>query len=232
MEESKRNEFLGMAVHDLRTPLHKISLATELLLSGRLEKEKEKEFLHLIQRSSKSMMSLIDDLLDITRIESGQLRIKKQDVLVRPFLEELCQDVQLVSEEKDIPVELKLDPAVDKIKADPQRLAQVINNLLSNALKYSEPHSKVILSAKLEQEGVRFAVQDKGQGISEEEQKELFQAFHRLSAQPTAGEHSTGLGLAIVKKLVDLHQGKVWVESEQGKGSTFFFWIPIHPQLP
>lgn len=226
MQASTKNEFLGMAVHDLRTPIHKISFASELLLSGQLDEEKQQDFLHLIHRTAVGMTDLINDLLDLTKIESGSIAFERTEVESDRYFAALFSDQLFIAEQKEIQLHIDVPADLPNVSIDQRRITQVVNNLVSNAVKYSKRGSDIRVSAKRSDGGVRVEVTDSGPGIPEKEQEELFQPFHRLQAEPTEGEHSTGLGLAICHKIVEGHGGKIGVQSTPGSGSTFYFVLP------
>lgn len=223
----EKNKFLGMAAHDLRSPLGSIRGFSELLLEADLSPKDRKEFLTIIHQVSQDMLILLNDLLDISMIESGRFEIRAQlgqlDELVayRVHLNTLAaqrKHITLVTHAPE-PVTLSFDSG---------RMAQVIDNLLTNAIKYSPPDSQVDIQVqKIDAEQVEIVVADQGVGIPLEQQHQLFGAFQRLSSRPTAGESSTGLGLAIVKKIVEAHQGTIQVQSQPGMGSRFTVRLPV-----
>ena len=223
-----KNKFLGIASHDLRNPLYIIRSFSEVLKDESLGKlnAKQKELLERIFNSSDYMKSLLENLLDISKIESGkiELDLKVQDLNL--LVKTQFELNQLLAQKKDIQLHLQLKE-IPKVPFDENAVVQVIGNFIGNAIKFSPPNTNIfILTEKLEN-SVRFSVKDEGPGISDEDQKLLFGEFQKLSAKPTGGEKSTGLGLAIVKKIIHLHGGEVGVQSKLGDGSTFFFKLPI-----
>ncbi len=224
--QTSRSEFIGMAVHDLRTPLHKITLACEVLDSENISAERRKSFIQMIRRASAGMGDLINDLLDLTKIESGKITLKKEKLAVAEYLANICQENKLLAQEKDINFHWSLAQGLGSIELDPKRIGQVLNNLLSNAFKFSAPHTEVIVDAKTFEGGIEVSVIDHGPGIATEEIPKLFDAFVQSKNRPTGGEQSTGLGLAISKKIIELHGGLIGVNSKEGAGSTFYFTIP------
>src|SRR5262245_40921368 len=192
---------MGMAAHDLRSPIGNIRNLAELILDddGEMEQEERTEIVTMICNLSQGMMTLLNDLLDITTIESGKIDLQPTPVAMRPYLQETEHYHRLLAERKKIRL---LTETADKrpLSAfDQQRIRQVLNNLLSNAIKFSPMHTVVQLRVSSTPGGIEFAVIDHGQGIRAEEMSRLFGAFQRTSAKPTAGEHSTGLGLSICK---------------------------------
>ncbi|OGK09488.1 MAG: hypothetical protein A2W80_04495 [Candidatus Riflebacteria bacterium GWC2_50_8] len=223
-----KNKFLGIAAHDLRSPLGVVQNYIELLEDPEIlgDAERRKHILDRINAVTTRMLNLINDLLDISAIESGQLKIERQPVDLVAFLNEALVNHELSARMKNIKVIGEIPSALPGVEIDAKRIAQVIDNLISNAVKFSPAGTTVTLHASAENYSVRISVTDQGQGIPEEEQKKLFQEFGKTSVKPTDGEKSTGLGLAIVKKIIIGHDGKVGVSSKIGSGSTFYFTIP------
>lgn len=223
-----KNKLLGMAAHDMRNPLVSVRGFSEILLSGELGpvEEAQREFLTLIHSASQEMLTLVNDLLDVSIIESGQLTLRLQSGNLNDLLGTRLKIIQISADAKDIAIQHSLKSVPDS-RFDSNRIGQVIDNLLGNAIKFSPSGSTVFVSLTANQQDVVVDVRDEGPGLSSEDQSKLFGEFQRLSAQPTNGEKSTGLGLAIVKKIVEAHQGQVSVKSELGKGSTFSFSLPL-----
>ncbi len=223
-----KNEFLGMAAHDLRSPIGNIESLADLLLENDAEigRDERLELITLIRHLSQGMMKLLNDLLDITAIESGKINLQRKPVSVPHYLMEVVHYNRLLAERKKISLVSKVAENLPMIPFDPERIRQVLNNLLSNAIKFSPMHTVVTLEAYSVPTGIEFSVTDQGQGIRPEDRSKLFDAFRRGRTKPTAGEPSTGLGLSICKKIVELHGGTIGVESEVGRGSRFFFTLP------
>ncbi len=221
-----KNKFLGIAAHDLRNPLNSIRGLSEILIGeafGPLTAEQE-EYLNIINTTSDEMLSLVNDLLDVSVIESGKLELRTVFGSLKDTLEERLKIFTVIADRKGISIDTDLAPVPD-VLFDSNRISQVIDNLISNAIKFSEANSAIHIKLAESGNGVRVSVEDEGPGIPQEDRVRLFGEFQRLSVQPTAGEKSTGLGLAIVKKIIDAHQGVLEVKSEVGKGSTFSFTI-------
>ncbi|MCH8209310.1 MAG: PAS domain S-box protein, partial [Nitrospinae bacterium] len=223
-----KNKFLGIASHDLRNPLYIIQSLSEALLensqSGVLHKNHIK-LLRKINSSSNHMAVLLNNLLDISKIESGKIELDKKAHDFNVILENQVELNQLIADKKGIRLIIKLGN-IPLLSVDKNAMTQVIDNFISNAIKFSPPDARIDIGTDNTGNGIRFWVRDQGPGISSEDQKLLFGEFQTLSAKPTGGEKSTGLGLAIVKKIINLHGGKVGVCSEPGKGCTFYFTIP------
>lgn len=224
-----KNHFLGMAAHDLRNPLNVIYSYAEFLYSraGDGLGEEEKTFLEAILESSQFMAELINDLLDVAKIESGRLQLDWQAVDLAQLVERNVRLNRLLASKKEIELELDVEPeASPTVVADAGKVEQVLNNLISNAVKYSPSGSRVIVRLQGQEEGVLLAVEDEGIGIAPDEMDKLFRPFVTPAARGTAGEKSTGLGLVIVRRIVEGHGGDIWVESEKGVGTTFYVRLP------
>jgi len=228
-----KNKFLGMAAHDLRNPITVIQGYSSLLLhsvAGEIP-HSQREIIERIHRASGTMLNLVNDLLDVSAIESGHLELNLEEVNLEAFLRESYESNALLAKDKSIELKLECESNLPKVLMDPNRIEQVINNLITNAIKYSHPETIVTLKAQAQKDKVEISVQDQGQGIPETELPVVFTDFGRTSVKPTAGEKSIGLGLAICKRIVEAHKGRIWVESEPGVGSTFTFTLPIHTPL-
>lgn len=223
-----KNHFLGMAAHDLRNPLGLIMNYSEfLLLTNRELNEKSKSFIENILSASELMKELIDDFLDVSIIESGQFPIDKNRTDLINLLIEGINRLEFKSKKKDVLIEFNCDVNNVILDIDGPKISQVFANLLSNAIEYSFPKSKVHVNCHKDQNNIIISVKDEGQGISESEQAKLFKFFGKASTKKTGGEKSTGLGLAIAKKIIESHKGKIWVESKMGEGAKFIFSIPM-----
>ncbi len=221
-----KNSFLGIAAHDLRNPLSNILMATSLMTSADfdLSPEDKTVLLKEIDHQAQYMMNLLNDLLDVSHIESGSFTLTPEVIDLASFLNDVTQRHHRLAETKNSAVQLDAVPAA-QILADPIRLSQVLDNLISNAIKYSPPGSTITVRARTVKRMWRIEVQDQGPGLTEEDQQSLFQDFARLSARPTNGEKSTGLGLAIARRVVEAQGGKIGVESQLGAGATFWFTV-------
>jgi signal transduction histidine kinase/ligand-binding sensor domain-containing protein len=224
---AEKNEFLGIVSHDLKNPIGAIQGLSGLIESGDLDPEQIQKIATQINRSSERMLDLVKNLLDVNRLESGGMTLHGIAFDVAPLVEATRDQYLEAAAAKNITVHFSNEADNSTLIADEQAMMQVLDNLVSNAIKYS-PHGKnVYVRLKASNERVRVEIQDEGPGISEEDMKKLFGKFARLSARPTGGEHSTGLGLSIVKKMVEAMNGRVWCESELGKGATFIVELPI-----
>jgi two-component system sensor histidine kinase/response regulator len=222
-----KNKFIGIVAHDLRNPVISIRGFSELLLKDTNNfNEEQNEFLGIIHSTSRNMLAMINDLLDISRIESGNMKLSQKKGSLNNLILERIQLIQLQANKKHITIHKELSP-IPEIAFDEERLGQAIDNLITNAIKFAPIGSNVYLRLKQNGELVNFSVTDEGPGIPREEQHLLFSEFHRLSIRPTAGETSTGLGLAIAKKIIEAHNGIIEFETQEGMGSTFSLILPI-----
>ncbi|MBF0408531.1 MAG: GAF domain-containing sensor histidine kinase [Candidatus Riflebacteria bacterium] len=227
-----KNRFLGIAAHDLRNPLAIIKSYVDILkTTGKnYTEEKRDGLLDRMDQVASRMFLLINDLLDISAIESGNLEIIRKPQKPSYLLDEAIEMCIPVAEKKQIVLTKSYAdqiPFLPEISVDAGKIGQVLDNLLTNAVKFSESGTEIIINAVEDGGCVRFSIKDHGQGIPEEEISRLFQPFGKTSVRPTAGEKSTGLGLLIVRKIIEAHNGKIWVESKVGQGSEFIFTLPV-----
>ena len=214
----EKNEMMGIIAHDLKNPLTTSLSVIGLLNSGK-NNEDQSEYLSLLKKSLNRMNNLISKILEIKVMESSSFKINYTQVDLKQVTEQVISAFKIQSDHKNIQVVADLDEVVANL--DRSLMIQIIDNLLSNAIKFSNHHTKVHVSLKNVNQTIRFEFADEGPGIKEEDIPALFQKFQKLHAQPTGGESSTGLGLSIVKKYVEAMEGKVWCESEFGKGARF-----------
>lgn len=223
-----KNRFLGMAAHDLRSPLTVVLAFAELLESDSLD-DQQRQAIATIRRTGEFMLRLVNDLLDLSAIEAGQLRLDLSAVDVVALVETAVDLNRRLAVPKGISLELRAAPEPLTAWADPARIQQVLNNLIGNALKFSKPGTTVEVEvARLEAEA-RVSVADEGPGIPAAELERLFEPFRRGAAKATGGEKSTGLGLAIVRRIIAAHGGRIWAESEPERGARFHFTVPLEP---
>jgi hypothetical protein len=224
-----KNRFLGMAAHDLRNPIGVVRSYADLLREeflGTLN-EGQHELVRRITAVCDGMLLLVNDLLDLSAIESGRLDLRLREVALDGYLRATCEAHDLLARAKGIGLQTGPLEAGLVARIDPERVGQVLGNLISNAIKFSHRDTRVTVSAFRRGDQAAVAVSDQGQGIPERELEGLFTPFRRGSVRPTAGEKSTGLGLAIAKRIVEAHGGRIWVESALGSGSTFTFTLPL-----
>ncbi|MDH3257776.1 MAG: hybrid sensor histidine kinase/response regulator [Nitrospinota bacterium] len=223
-----KNKFLGMASHDMRNYLSAIKGYSQILQEDKeeLPAETKDQFLSFIFKSSENMLKMVNDLLDVSVIESGRLQLDLHPESFKNLIEHHNMIIRFFADKKNILLQYDLDDVPD-CQMDANKIGQVIDNLISNAIKFSKSGTTVFISLKERGGKLVFSVKDEGPGISEEDQAKLFQHFQKLSARPTAGESSSGLGLAISKKMVQAHDGCLNVTSQLGSGATFSFEIPL-----
>lgn len=219
----EKNEFLGIAAHDLKNPLSAVrTLAEEIQDNYRdLEEDTVIDYAERIRSAAQRMFMLITNLLDVNAIEAGKLSLNLVPQDISALLQLTLDDYKLRAEQKNIQLVLHNHVGLCHAQIDADTLRQVLDNLVSNALKYSPQHTQTQVQLCFVEQQVRIIIEDQGPGLSPEDQAKLFGKFTRLSAKPTGGEHSTGLGLFIVKKLVEAMNGRIWCESERGKGAKF-----------
>jgi signal transduction histidine kinase len=226
----EKNEFMGIAAHDLRSPLNAVKGYTELMLEdGELDREGQGDLLRRIHAATQRMVEMVQNLLDVNAIERGETKLNLAPADLASLLAGTVEMHRARAAAKQQIIHLENGASPVTVLTDRNVMVQVMDNLVSNAVKYSPPGKNIFVRLKPDAESVRVEVQDEGPGLSQDDQKKLFGKFARLSAKPTGGEHSTGLGLSIVKKMVEAMNGRVWCESEMGKGATFIVAMPQAP---
>ena len=225
----QKNEFLGMAAHDLRNPLGAISNFSEVLYdeAAKALNQEQLELVSIIRSSSEFMLQMVNDFLDISKIESGKLDLDLQPTDILSLAKQNISLNRIFSTKKGIELVLNHEGNLPVMLMDAGKIEQVLNNFISNAIKFSYPQSVIKVQLNSSDDHLVISVTDEGQGIPEKDLDKLFKAFEQTSVKTTGGEKSTGLGLSIVKKIVEGHKGKIRVESEVGKGSTFYAFLPI-----
>ncbi len=227
-----KSEFLTVMGHELRTPLNALMGYTELLLEevdGKLNKTQQ-ERLRSAQRSGQHMSELLDNMLRFSKLEMGAEKLHLQETDFRQVIEEARQAIMAIAQEKKLEIRSTRRARLSWM-ADPMKLRQILLNLLDNAVKYSESGS-IEIGVRQAKEEVIFTVRDQGQGIAEKDLGKIFEPFTQLGNAMTRGSRGIGLGLAIVKRYVEMHGGRIWVESTVGQGSTFSFTIPKLARTP
>ncbi|MDR3707676.1 MAG: ATP-binding protein [Capsulimonadaceae bacterium] len=229
--DKMKNEFISVVSHELRTPLTSIKGYTDILLSGQAGdiNEIQKEFLGILQGSATRLGNLINDILDISRIESGRLEVKQDAVDYSRIVGDTLRLMKAAADEKDIMLDASLPEVWPTVRGDADKIGQILTNLLSNAIKYTPSGGFVKLLIEVNGEaGITTCVADSGIGISQEDQKKLFQKFFRADNSLTREAGGTGLGLVIVKTMVELLGGSIWLDSDTGRGSKFYFTLPLY----
>lgn len=225
-----RNEFVAVASHDLQTPLGVVSgwltMAADRLRAGTIDRSRAIEFIENAGRAADQMIKLVRDLVDISALDTGRMELVRARHDLAAIVNERVVAFTPLAAAKSIDLTAEMPGRPARAWLDHDRIVEVLDNLLSNALKYTHAGGRVRVSFSTDGTEVVTHVEDSGQGFSDEDLQHVFRTFKRLSARPTAGEASTGLGLAIVKRLVEIHGGRIWLESVKWKGSTFSFSLP------
>jgi signal transduction histidine kinase len=228
--DTAKSEFISMASHQLRTPLSAIKGYISMIIEGSYGQIPElvKEKLQNVFTSNERLIQIVNTLLDISKIDLGKMEIKKEPVQIEEIIQSCYDDLKIEAQKKGLNfVFEKPETPLPKINADPLRIRQVFMNLIDNAIKYT-PKGEIKMTVSQKGNSILFLIKDSGAGLTEKEKKEIFQSFTRGSAGLDYFIEGTGLGLSIAKKITELHQGKIWAESEgKDKGSTFFVELPI-----
>ncbi len=224
--EKMKDEFISVVSHELRTPLTSIRGSLGLLAGGRLGElpEKGRRMLNIALWNSERLVRLINDVLDLERMESGKLVMHREVCTASELVDQAVEEIKPMCE--DAGVSLAVDCTDAKVWADRDRALQVLTNLLSNAMKFSARETTVQLRARARNGDVLFSVEDQGRGIPADKLDAIFGRFQQIDASDSRQKGGTGLGLAICKSIVEHHGGRIWAESQEGKGSTFFFTLP------
>ena len=234
MIEKIKTEFVSLAAHQLRTPLSAIKWTLKMLLDGDLGviNEEQKEFINKTYQSNERMINLINDLLDVARIEEGNYLYKPVFTDIEPIVKFVIGSLKKESDDRNLEVEFKgSSDKLPKVKVDIEKIRLVIQNLLENAIKYTKPGGKIEVSLKRSDNNVEFLIKDSGVGISQDQQNRIFTKFFRAANVVRMETDGSGLGLFIAKNIVEAHGGNIWFESEEGKGTTFHFTLPIKEEF-
>jgi len=227
-----KSDFLANMSHELRTPLNAIIGFSEVLIEKMFGEvnEKQLDYLHDIHASGRHLLSLINDILDLSKIEAGRMELDVSDVSVPDTLSSAMTLVRERAQNHAIELALDVDPKIDVIQADERKVKQVVLNLLSNAVKFTPDGGSIAVRATLDTDHVAVAVRDTGIGIAPEDQDAVFEEFKQVGRDYTKKAEGTGLGLALTRRIVELHGGRIWLESTPGEGSTFTFTLPLTQQ--
>lgn len=228
-----KSEFLANMSHELRTPLNSIFGFSQMLderIPGDLN-EKQADYVSNIMKSSKHLIELINDILDLSKVEAGKMQLECENFQVDDLIDETVALMQPLAKNKNIELVTDSHTCKKNICADRKKIKDVLHNLLSNSIKFTPEKGKVRIQADCTNGMLNISVSDTGIGISEENQQKIFEPFKQINSFMTRDTEGTGLGLAIVKRYVEMHNGKLRVESEVGKGSTFTFMIPVKPEV-
>jgi signal transduction histidine kinase len=223
-----KSQFLANMSHELRTPLNAILGYTELIMDdiyGEVP-EKIREVLDRVQQSGRHLLGLINDVLDISKMEAGQLTLSVNDYSMKEVVQTVVAAVESLAAEKRLALNVQVPDDLPMGKGDDRRIAQVLLNLVGNAIKFTEV-GEVRVKAAAADGSFTVSVSDTGPGISEADQQKIFEEFQQVDTSSTRQKGGTGLGLSIAKRIVEMHGGRIWVESSLGKGSTFRFTLPV-----
>jgi two-component system phosphate regulon sensor histidine kinase PhoR len=225
--EKIRQDFVANVSHELRTPISSIKGYAETLLDGAIDdKENAKDFIEIIHSDSERLASLINDILDLSKIESGELKLGIQPISLTPIIKKVVKLLTKQAKAKGVKIELDVSNTVCKVMADKERIAQVVLNLLDNAIKYNKLNGKVTISYKEDKKLLKVNITDTGLGIPAKDLDRIFERFYRADRARSREIGSTGLGLSIVKHIIEAHGGAVSVESIPDDGSVFSFTLP------
>ena len=223
--ETVRRDFVSNLSHELRTPLASLKALAETLQEGALDDPPAaRRFVNQIQIEVDALSQMANELLELSKIESGRFSLDRSPVAASDLLHSVAQRMQVHAERANIALRVECAEDLPKVQVDPQRLEQVLINLIHNAVKFTRPGGEVALCAEAIPGEVQFAVRDTGVGIPTDEVSRIFERFYRVDKSRTG--RGTGLGLSIAKHIVEAHKGKIWAESTEGQGSTFYFTIP------
>ena len=226
--EEIRKDFVANVSHELRTPISSIKGYAETLLDGKVDNEDTvKEFLSIIYQDSNRLANLIDDLLDLSKIESGKMKMEFEPLEILPIVSRCVNVLEKTAKDKTLSLKLDIPADLSKVLGDHKRLSQVFLNLLDNAIKYTPEGGSITVNATSKEKIVQVDISDTGIGISEKDLPRIFERFYRVDKARSRELGGTGLGLSIVKHIIQAHNGQVWVQSTLGQGSTFSFTIPI-----
>ncbi|QLC50168.1 PAS domain-containing sensor histidine kinase [Methanolobus zinderi] len=231
-EEANRvkSEFLANMSHELRTPLNSVNGYSEVLLEETTDilDDRHRKFLENISLSGTRLLKLINDILDVSNIESGEIEVNYGEVDVNEVFESVLDDISSLAKKKDIELNVSIVPETFSLYADSFLLRQILLNLSSNAIKFTPDGGNVALKAHLRDNMAEFSVIDTGIGISADDMDKLFIPFHQIDSKLSRKYAGTGLGLSLVKRFVEMQDGEISVESEPGKGSKFMFRLPVN----
>jgi len=228
--DSAKTEFLSITSHELRTPITPMKAQLQMLEKDYFGKltDKQKESLSIIIRNTDRLDNIIVDFLEISRIEAARLKFNFVEVNLAETVKETVKFMEGFGKEKNIELIVKTD-GLPTIEADPDRVSQVLRNLITNAIKFSQEDSKIEVEAKLRENDILFSVRDYGTGITPEDQIRIFEPFYQVEKHSKRKYGGTGLGLAICRGIVESQNGKIWVDSKIGRGSKFSFTVPLEP---
>jgi len=229
-EDEVKSDFISTASHELRTPLTVINSYLEMFEDGMLGEldEKQRDKLAIMRSQTDHMIRLVEDMLDTLRLESRKFKIQKYPLKLENIAKSAVEEISKLADLKEHTMSLKTNGELHEIKGDAQRIKQVFNNLLTNAVKYTSNKGRIEVEIKEEKKHILVSISDTGMGIPEEEHEKIFEKFYTVGGKSLMRESERmGLGLTIAKGIVEAHGGRIWVKSDgEGKGSTFYFTLP------
>lgn len=224
--EQMKDDFIGMVSHELRTPLTVLMGSFQVAQSEGISPQERKELLEEVARSSENLASILENLIELSRYNSGRLRLAREHINIESLIHNVLR--YRAGHLSKHQVRLDIAESLPEVEADEIRLRQILNNLLDNAAKYSSVNTEIRITVRQEDEHLLIGISDRGKGIPPGDREKLFAPFERLRENSTT-KPGLGLGLLVCKRLVEVRGGKIWAESEPGKGSTFWFTLPLSP---
>lgn len=226
-----KSNFLNVTSHELRTPMSAIKGYVQMTIKQKLGEitEEQKKALTTVLRNIDRLDHLIQDILDVSRLESGTMKFVSEKTDIKTMVGEAVATMQISADVKHMTIDIEIEDKIPELTIDQERIKQVMLNIINNAIKFSPERSIINIRAKKEDENILFEVQDHGRGIPKDKQEKVFAIFYQVDSGMDRKFGGAGLGLAICRGIVLAHGGKIWVESELGKGSTFFFTLPLMP---
>ena len=226
----KKDEFISIAAHELKTPLTSIHGFSQLLLSPGIAADAEKrgKFLRIMEKESMRLAKLVNDILDLSRIDLGTIKVNNEEIDTSQLMDDVEREMDIPMKERGLRSEYDIEKGLPRMVTDQEKLREILMNIISNAIKYT-PKGKISVKVWTEDGNLQVMVKDTGIGISEEQQKKLFHRFYQIDSSYTRKAGGAGLGLALSKEFVELMGGRIWIISQEGKGSEFHFTLPIRP---
>jgi signal transduction histidine kinase len=221
-----KSEFVSIVSHQLRAPLSSLRWALEVFLKTD-PSENQKKYLKLMQESNERMLRLVNDLLNVSRIEQGRLSLRKEKINLAKIIKEVIKEFHFLAKASNVEISFRKEGDLPPVLADEDKIRMVIQNLLSNALQYSRGRGEITIRLRKQKDNLLFEISDTGVGIPKKQQKRIFEKFFRANNVLKYQTKGTGLGLFIAKAIIDNSGGKIWFKSKEGKGSTFYFTLPI-----
>jgi len=234
MVERLKTEFVSLSAHQLRTPLSAIKWSLRMILDGDLGEitKEQREFIEKVYKSNERMINLINDLLDVTRIEEGRYLYKPVLTEIEPIIQSVINSYRGEIEKKKLKFEFKKPKEkLPKVRVDVEKIGLAIQNLLENAIRYTPEGGQITVSLTLVEKSIEFSIKDSGIGIPKNQQERVFTKFFRAPNAMKMEPEGSGLGLFITKNIIEAHGGKIWFESEEGKGTTFYFTLPVREEF-